>query len=184
MRSSTCIVAHQPENLLLSQQACDMLRNTMYNLGMLLGGPPRSAASAATAAAAAAGTPVGPAGSGFGSGGGSGSVSGWLVQECGGLEGVVLLGLYLHVLLLLVVPCLAVYLIELNMKLSFIQTHGLALQHTWAIMDSRLIKAVVGYAAVVGGWMACEVAVLAVAPLQCNASGLLTWALALPGGRA
>jgi hypothetical protein len=75
-----------------------------------------------------------------------------------------------------------VYLIELNMKLSFIQTNRLALQHTWAIMDSRLIKVVVGYAAVVGGWMACEVAVLAVAPLSCDASGLLSWALGLPLG--
>lgn len=149
MRTSTCIVAQQAENLQLSQQACGVLRNAMYNLGMLLGGPPQGAVTNA-------------------------------VHECGGLQGVVLLGLYLHVLLLVVVPCLAVYLIELNMKLSFIKTHALSLEHTWPIMDSKLIKVVMGYGAVVGGWMACEVAVLTIAPLQCTDAGLLTWAMTFP----
>jgi hypothetical protein len=150
MRTSACIIAQQAEHLQLSQQACGVLRSVMYNLGMLLGGPPQGSAAANA------------------------------VHECGGLQGVVLLGLYLHVVLLLVVPCLAVYLIELNMKLSFIKSEKLRLDHTWPIMESTLIKVVLGYAAVVGGWMACEVAVLTIAPLKCDDHGLLTWSMHLP----
>jgi hypothetical protein len=150
MRTSACIIAQQAEHLQLSQQACGVLRSVMYNLGMLLGGPPQGSAAAN------------------------------VVHECGGLQGVVLLGLYLHVVLLLVVPCLAVYLIELNMKLSFIKLKELRLDHTWPIMESTLIKVVLGYAAVVGGWMACEVAVLTIAPLKCDDHGLLTWSMHLP----
>jgi hypothetical protein len=150
MRTSSCIVAQHSENLQLTQQTCSILRNAMYNLGMLLGGLPQST------------SPNGVQG------------------LCGALQGVVLLGLYLHVVLLVVVPCLAVYLVELSLKVSFVKCSGLQFQHTWAIMDSTLIKVVAGYGAVVGGWMACEMAVLTIAPLHCTDDGLLSWDMPLP----
>ena len=149
MRTSACIVAQHSENLQLTQQTYSVLRNTMYNLGMLLGGPPESTA---------------PGG----------------VQQCGALQGVVLLGLYLHVVLLVVVPCLAVYLIELNMKVGFVKSSGFQFEHAWAIMDSTMIKVLTGYGAVVGGWMACEIAVLIIAPLHCTDDGLLSWNMPIP----
>lgn len=147
MRTSVCIVALQDENLQLSQRVCGVMRRILYNLSMLIGGPPQTA-------------------------------PGSTVHECGDVQGVVLVGLYLHVILLLVVPCWAVYFIELNLKLSFLKRHGLSLEHTWPLMDSSLIKAVIGYSAVVGSWMACEVAVLIMAPLHCNEQGLLTMSMA------
>lgn len=154
MRTSTCVVSDNPDNMQAAQQICSGLRSAMYTLSGLLATPHVGTAAGAAGAAASGG-----------------------LDACGGLQGVVMLGLYLHVFLLLVVPCLAIYLFELNMKLSFVRMHGWVLEHTWPIMDSRLIKVVVGYAAVVGGWMACEVAVLTVAPLRCSGAGLLTWSM-------
>lgn len=152
LRTSACIVAAQDGHLRITQHTCSVLRAAMYNLAMLLGGPSLQSPAAAPKDG---------------------------VQQCGALQGVVLLGLYLHVILLLVVPCLAVYLIELNMKVSFVRSQGLGFEQTWAIMDSSLIKAVAGYGAVVGGWMACEMSVLTVAPLRCSDQGLLTWSVPL-----
>jgi len=98
-------------------------------------------------------------------------------QDCGDVQGLLMLALYLHVVLLLLVPCLAVYWIELKLKVAFIRSEGYVLQHVWLLNDSALYKVVMAYAAVVSSWMLCEVAVLLAAPLQCT-DQVLHWAVA------
>lgn len=95
-------------------------------------------------------------------------------SECAGVDGLVLVVLFANLLLLVVVPCLVVYFVELDLKRGFIRTKNLVMQHAGPIVESRLGKAVVVYGAVVGSWMACEVLVLGLSPFECSKGGQIT----------
>lgn len=93
--------------------------------------------------------------------------------ECQGMDGIVLLMLFTNLLLQLLLPCIVVYLLELDMKMGFIRQQRLVLSHACPCHESGLTKGVVIYGALVGGWLACEVAVMFLSPLECDAHGLL-----------
>lgn len=95
-------------------------------------------------------------------------------KECQGVDGLVLVTLYVSVFVLVVLPSLAVYFIELEMKLGFIKQRQYKMQHAWPCLESRLCKAVVVYGAVVGSYIACEVVVLILSPMQCTSAGIFT----------
>jgi hypothetical protein len=142
---SACYMLGKPNVAYTAAQACQYLKVGMHNLGwMSMGRAPREAATAAA-------------------------------QECTGIKGFMLLSIYANVLILVVGPCLAVYFMELNLKLGFIQQQKLRLLHAPPCMlESWLSRLVVLYGAVVGSWMACEVAVLMLSPMQCDtSSGML-----------
>jgi hypothetical protein len=93
--------------------------------------------------------------------------------ECQGLEGLVLLCLYACLLLLVLAPCLCVYFAELRVKLGFLRQQHLLLQHAPPCPHFGVGRAVVVYGVLVGGWLACEAAVLFLSPLRCNSLGVL-----------
>jgi hypothetical protein len=93
--------------------------------------------------------------------------------ECQGLEGLVLLCLYACLLLLVLAPCLCVYFAELRVKLGFLRQQHLLLQHAPPCPHFGVGRAVVVYGVLVGGWLACEAAVLFLSPLICNSLGVL-----------
>lgn len=93
--------------------------------------------------------------------------------ECQGLNGLVLLSLYAAVVMLLLAPCLLVYLVELNLKMGFIKQRRLVLQHAPPCPETRPAKAVVVYSVLVGSWVACEGVVLMLSPVQCSSSGIV-----------
>lgn len=93
--------------------------------------------------------------------------------ECAGLNGLVLLSLYASVVILVLVPCLSVYFLELNLKMGFIRQRQLVLLHAPPCLDTRLARAVIVYAAVVCSWIACEGVVMALSPIQCGSSGIV-----------
>lgn len=97
-------------------------------------------------------------------------------RECQGVDAVMLLSLYGNVLVLVVLPCLVVYFMELNLKVGFVRQRQLAMHHAWPCLESRLCKCVIVYASVVGSWMACEGLVLLLSPMQCSSAGLLEYA--------
>jgi hypothetical protein len=95
--------------------------------------------------------------------------------ECSGLSGLVLLALYSNVVILLLLPCLTVYFIELDLKAGFVAQQQLVLRHACPVHWSKVCKAVVVYGAVVGSWMMCEVAVTLASPLNCNSDSKLAF---------
>jgi len=95
------------------------------------------------------------------------------LQECRGVEGLALLTLYISVLVLVVLPCLIVYFIELKLKQGFLKQHNLTLSHALPCMDSHVCKGVVVYGAVVGSWLACELLVMSLTPMKCTSEGVL-----------
>lgn len=143
LRASVCVMLSYPGVAQAVQPMCQVLKVSMHYFGLVL--EPRPPHHATGAAG----------------------------LECAGIEGFLLLCVYANMLVLLVGPCLTVYFIELNLKMGFLKQQGLTLQHAPPCLGSRLCQLVVVYGAVVGAWMACEVAVLTATPLQCDASGML-----------
>lgn len=92
--------------------------------------------------------------------------------ECQGLQRLVLLALYSNVVILLLLPCLTVYFIELNLKSGFIAQQQLVLSHACPVHWSKVCKVVVVYGAVVGSWMMCEVALTLLSPVSCDSSSV------------
>jgi hypothetical protein len=93
--------------------------------------------------------------------------------ECQGLNGLVLLSLHAAVVMLLLAPCLLVYLVELNLKMGFIKQQRLVVQHAPPCPETRLAKAVVVYSVLVGSWVACEGVIMMLSPVQCSSSGIV-----------
>lgn len=83
------------------------------------------------------------------------------------------IALYANVLVLLLISCLVVYFVELDLKLGFIKQQQLVMTHAYPFQGSSFTKAVVIYGVVVGAWLMCEVGVMFLSPLECNANGLL-----------
>jgi hypothetical protein len=102
-----------------------------------------------------------------------GEASDAAAEQCRGLEGLVLLTVYADTVLVVMMPCLVVYFMELNLKMGFIRQRQLTLAHAPPGAVTRLGKAVMIHAAVVGSWLACEVLLLVITPLDCNSSSLL-----------
>lgn len=142
LRASVCVMMSYPGVAQAAQPMCQVLKASMHYFGLVL--EPRPPHDTAGAAG----------------------------LDCTGIDGFLLLCVYANVLVLLVAPCLTVYFIELNLKMGFLEQQGLTLQHAPPCLGSSLCRLVVVYGAVVGAWMACEVAVLTATPLQCDASGM------------
>lgn len=99
-------------------------------------------------------------------------------SQCEGLPGLLLLALYLYVLLLVVLPCLVLYLMELTAKVKFVQQSRaprLQLAETWPIMTSGLVKSTTAAAGVLGTWFLCEMLLSSLAPQSCSAAGRLVF---------
>jgi len=102
-----------------------------------------------------------------------GDVADAAAAECQGVDGLILLTLYANVFVLVLIPCLVVYFVELDLKLGFIKQQRLLLLQAYPCLDSRLCKGLIVYSAVVGSWLACEVIVTLMSPLECDSSGVL-----------
>jgi hypothetical protein len=89
------------------------------------------------------------------------------------LSGILLVTLYANLVILVMVPCLVVYFMELNLKMGFIKQRKLTLAHAPPGVVTSLGKAVVIHGAVVGSWLACEVVLSVIGPLDCNSAGML-----------
>jgi hypothetical protein len=146
LRVSACYLLGKPDVACCSAQLCQYLKVVMHYFGWV---PVWRAPREAFTAAA---------------------------SECQGIQGFVLVAVYANVLILVVGPCLAVFFMELKLKMRFIHQQGLNLLHAPpCLLESHLSRWVVLYGAVVGSWMACEAAVLMLSPMRCgsSSSGLL-----------
>lgn len=143
-RSLLCLLANLPgTHLALAQRVCQHIKGVAYFMqGMYLTGKPQAQLAELAAA------------------------------ECQGLNGLVLLALFSAVVVLVLLPCLLVYHIELKLKMGFIRQRRLVLQHA-PPCDTPLAKAVVVYCVVLGSWVACEGLVALLSPVQCGGAGIL-----------
>jgi hypothetical protein len=197
--SSVCVLSQSEAYAAMATQACRTLKSGMFYGSMLLGGPastrPPAAAAAAPDAAAAS----------SGSAGCTGNVSaclgaakiGWQ-GDCRGAEAVLLLHAFAYVVLLVVLPLLVLYFVELLLKTNFLRQkqrrqqqlqEGPHAQHSWGqrlrfspMVDSTWVRLVVSYACVVGAFYACNAVVTLLSPVTCSCDGRLVFGQLLRRG--
>lgn len=112
-------------------------------------------------------------------------------QICSGVQAAAQLQWFSAALLLLVLPGIVVYVLELNLKVAFLRgqrDRGLLLQPGLQLLsDNALACGAVGVAVMVAVWFFCEGLVAAAGPLSCESAGWpgMQWQplRALLGGR-
>jgi hypothetical protein len=92
---------------------------------------------------------------------------------CQGLAAMLWLVLATYVVLLLVLPCLCIYLVEWSLKFNFVKAKGLKLSSQWALECSGMVHCLVVYTALVAAVLLCNALVQSVSPVSCTSSGLL-----------
>jgi hypothetical protein len=80
-------------------------------------------------------------------------------NACQGVAAVLLLLLYTHVVLLLIVPGVVMFRIELSLKSEFVRLRGGCIPKAWQALDAVDAMALVAYTLLVGAWCVCEAAV-------------------------
>lgn len=97
---------------------------------------------------------------------------------CSGVEAILLLLLYVHVIVLGVAPLLVIYFVELRLKANFVQlktgSREAAARLYSPLADSVSVRAVVAYACVLGAFFACHAVVMMLSPLNCTSRGLVS----------
>jgi hypothetical protein len=93
-----------------------------------------------------------------------------------------MLTVFVHVVLLLVVPCAAQYAVEYVMKAQFVASRGLRLEAACRPGKGFVLVAMMVQAVLLATWVLCDFVVrgLMVRDMQCNAEGWLV--AAVPGG--
>jgi heme exporter protein D len=187
--SSVCVLSQSEAYALMAGQACRTLKSGMFYGSMLLGGPATTRLPAAATAAAARSD------QGNGSASLDRGVAGWQ-GGCQGAEAVLLLHVFAYVVLLVVLPLLVVYFVELSLKTNYLrqkrrrqqqqqqQQEGSMADPAWheqllqqlqfsPLVDSTWVRIVVSYACVVGAFYACNAVVTLLSPLSCSSNGKL-----------
>jgi hypothetical protein len=111
--------------------------------------------------------------------GGSSSANAAQMQSAvcsSGLSSLLMLTVFVHVVLLLVIPCAAQYAIEYIMKAQFVASRGLRLEAAWGPKKGAAIVAMSVQAVLLATWVLCDFAVrgLLMKDMQCSAEGWLT----------
>jgi hypothetical protein len=73
-------------------------------------------------------------------------------DACKGLAAILLLLLYTHVVLLLIVPGVVMFRIELSLKSEFVRLRGGCVPKVWQMLDSADAMLLLAYTLVVGAW--------------------------------
>jgi ABC-type multidrug transport system fused ATPase/permease subunit len=180
--SSVCVLSQSEEYALMATRACRTLKTGMFYGSMLLGGPVTTRLPAAATQA----------------GGGQGidgsathsvvvELAGWR-GGCYGAEAVLLLHVFAYVVILVVLPLLVVYFVELSLKTNYLrqkerrqQQHEASAAEQLALpeqllqqlqfspmVDSTWVRVLVSYVCVVGAFHACNAAVTLLPPLSCD----------------
>jgi hypothetical protein len=89
-------------------------------------------------------------------------------DACKGLAAILLLLLYTHVVLLLIVPGVVMFRIELSLKSEFVRLRGGCVPKVWQMLDSADAMLLLAYTLVVGAWCVCEAAVAWLRPVACS----------------
>jgi hypothetical protein len=97
-----------------------------------------------------------------------------------GLSSLLMLTVFVHGVLLLVVPCAAQYAVEYAMKAQFVASRGLRLEAACGPGKGIVLVAMMVQAVLLATWVLCAFAVtgLMVHEMQCNAEGWLVAAQA------
>ncbi|KAF6256283.1 hypothetical protein COO60DRAFT_132138 [Scenedesmus sp. NREL 46B-D3] len=188
--SSVCVLWQSEAYASMAEQACATLKAGMFYGSMLLGGS--TATRLPPAAPAAEGSGSGNAGAGAGSAGSAVAPAGGQ-GGCQGAEAVLLLHVFAYVLLLVVLPLLVVYFVELSLKTNYLrqkqrqqqQEDAPRAQLAWQqhrqlslLVDSAWVRLLVSFACVMGAFYACNAAVTLLSPLSCSGGGrLVSWQL-------
>jgi hypothetical protein len=196
--SSVCVLSQSEAYAAMATQSCRTLKSGMFYGSMLLGGPASTRLPAAAAAPAAAAGPDAAANSGSSGGcAGNSSVCSDAVKtswqgDCQGAEAVLLLHAFAYVVLLVVLPLLVLYFVELSLKTNFLRQkqrrqqqqlqEGSDVQLSWVhrlqfspMVDSTWVRVVVSYACVVGAFYACNAVVTLLLPVSCSGDGRLVF---------
>lgn len=92
-----------------------------------------------------------------------------------GLSSLLMLTVFVHVVLLLVVPCVAQYAIEYIMKAQFVASRGLRLESSWGPQKGAVLVGLSVQAVLLATWVLCDFAVrgMMMQDMQCSAEGWL-----------
>jgi hypothetical protein len=91
-------------------------------------------------------------------------------DACKGVAAILLLLLYTHVVLLLIVPGVVMFRIELELSLKseFVRLRGGCIPKTWQVLDSADVMLLLTYTMLIGAWCVCEATVTWLRPVACS----------------
>jgi hypothetical protein len=88
--------------------------------------------------------------------------------SCKGLAAIFLLLLFTHVVLLLIVPGVVMFRIELSLKSEFVRLRDVCVPKVWQVLDSADTMLLLAYTLVVAAWCVCEAVVSWLRPFACS----------------
>jgi hypothetical protein len=89
-------------------------------------------------------------------------------DACKGVAAILLLLLYTHVVLLLIVPGVVMFRIELSLKSEFVRLRGGCISKTLQVLDYADVMVLLSYTLLIGAWGVCEAAVAWLRPVACS----------------
>jgi hypothetical protein len=89
-------------------------------------------------------------------------------DACKDVAAILLLLLYTHVVLLLIVPGVVMFRIELSLKSEFVRLRGGCISKTWQVLDSADVMMLLTYTMLIGAWCMCRAAVTWLRPVACS----------------